>query len=189
MTRPSSEPYYRKRTLPPNNYFERQTSTSPQTSGPRTSSEERNLHHPHHGATRISNLIGTGRRGLMRRYTPPDHPSLEPVVRPVEVYRHGMKSSTLSACTIRTCATPYGTVGISSTPSDMADHSSLYHLPHREEGLASLGSLNSKRGEGAEHSCVLTWRSMSSSEDTEHRRTGEQEAAKAQRPIGPGGNH
>jgi hypothetical protein len=30
----------------------------------------------------------------------------------------------------------------------MADRSSLYHLPHREEGLASPGSLSSKNGEG-----------------------------------------
>jgi hypothetical protein len=48
---PLSEPYCRKRRPPPNNCFERQTSTSPLTSRPRTSSEERNLHHRHRGAT------------------------------------------------------------------------------------------------------------------------------------------
>jgi hypothetical protein len=67
-----------------------------------------------------------------------------------------------SARTTRICSTPYGTVGISSTPSDMADHSSLYHLPHREEGLARPSSLNSKKGEGAEHCRTLTGRSTSS---------------------------
>jgi hypothetical protein len=108
----------------------------------------------------------------MRRYTSSDHPLLEPVVRPAEVYGHWMKSSTLSARTTRTCATPYGTAGISSTPSDMADHSSLYHLPHREKDLASPGSLSNKKGEGAEHSRALIGRSTSSLEDTEHRRTG-----------------
>jgi hypothetical protein len=60
-----------------------------------------------------------------------------------------MKSSTPSARTTRTCATPYRTVGTSSTPSSMVDHSNLYRLPHREEGLASPGSLSSKKGGGA----------------------------------------
>jgi hypothetical protein len=35
----------------------------------------------------------------------------------------------------------------------------------------SLGSLNSKKGEGVEHSCALTWRSTLSSEDTGRGRT------------------
>jgi hypothetical protein len=83
-----------------------------------------------------------------------------------------MKSLTPSARTIRTCATPYGTTGISSTLSDTSDHSSLYHLPHHEEGLASPYSLSSKKGEGAEHSCASTGRSTSFLDDTEHRRTG-----------------
>jgi hypothetical protein len=172
MTWPLFEPYYRKRPPPPNNCFERQTSTSPQMSGPRTSLEVQNLHHPRHGVTRTSNLTGAGRRGLVRRYTPSDHPSLEPVVRPTEVSGHWMKSSTPNAHTTRTCATPYGTVGISSTPSGTDDRLSLYHLPHREEGLASPGSLSSKKGEGAELSHALTGRSMSSSEDTRHKRPG-----------------
>jgi hypothetical protein len=84
----------------------------------------------------------------VRRCTPPDHPSLEPMVRPVEVYGQWMKSSMLSAHITRTCATPYEIPGTSSTLSGMADHSNLYRLPHREEGLASPGSLNSKKGEG-----------------------------------------
>jgi hypothetical protein len=128
MTRPSSEPYCRKRRPPPNNCFERQTSTSPLTSGPRTSSEEQNLHHRRHGATRTSNPTGAGRRGPVRRYTSPNHPSLEPEVRPAEANRHWMTSSTPSAHTTRTCATPYETTGTSSTLSDTADRSSLYHL-------------------------------------------------------------
>jgi hypothetical protein len=77
-----------------------------------------------------------------------DHLSLEPEVRPVETNGHWMTSSTPSARTTRTCATPYGTVGTSSTLLDMADRSSLYHLPRHEKGLASPGSLNSKKGEG-----------------------------------------
>jgi hypothetical protein len=108
----------------------------------------------------------------VRRYTPLNHPSLEPVVRPVEANGHWMTSLTPSARTTRTCATPYRTLGISSTPSDTTDRSSLYHLPYHEEGLASPSSLNSKKGEGAEHSRVLTGRSTSSSDDMECRRTG-----------------
>jgi hypothetical protein len=102
----------------------------------------------------------------MRTCTPPDHLSLEPVVRPTEVYGRWTKSSTPSARTTRTCATPYGTSRISSTPLDTTDHSSLYRLPHREEGLAKPGSLSNKKEEEAEHSHALIGRSTSSSEDT-----------------------
>jgi hypothetical protein len=84
---------------------------------------------------------------------------------------HWMTSSTPSAHTTRTCATPYGSAGTSSTPSDTADHSSLYHLPHHEEGPASLGSLSNQKGEGVEQSHALIGRSTSSSEDTGRRRT------------------
>jgi hypothetical protein len=90
---------------------------------------------------------------------------------PVEASGHWMTSFTPSARITRTCATPYETVGTSSTPSDTANHSSLYHLPHHEEGLASPGSLSNQKGEGAEHSHALTERSMSSSEDMGRRRT------------------
>jgi hypothetical protein len=78
-----------------------------------------------------------------------------------------MTSSTPSVCTTRTCATPCGTAETSNIPSGMANHSSLYHLPHHEEGLASLGSLSSRKGEGVEHS----GKSTSSSEDMGHRKT------------------
>ena len=78
---------------------------------------------------------------------PPDH-SFEPEVRPMEAKGHWMTSSMPSARTTRTCTTPYGTAGISSTPSEIADRSSLYHLPHHEEGPASPGSLNNHKGEG-----------------------------------------
>jgi hypothetical protein len=40
----------------------------------------------------------------------------------------------------------------------MVNHSSLYHLPHYEEGLASSGSLSNRKGEGVEHSHALTGR-------------------------------
>jgi hypothetical protein len=171
MTQPSSKPYCRKHQPPPNYYFERQTSTSPLTSGPRTSSEERNLHLQHHGATRTSNPTYVGRRGLVRRSTLPDHPSLVPKGHLVEASGHYTTSSTPNARTTRICATPYGTTGTSSTPSKMANRSSLYHLPHHEEGLTTPGSLSNQKGEGVEHSHALTWRSTSSSEDTGRRRT------------------
>jgi hypothetical protein len=81
----------------------------------------------------------------------------------VEANRHWMTSSMPSARTTRTCATPYGTVGTSNTPPDMTDRSSLYHLPHCEEGPASPGSLSNQKGEGMEHSHALTGRSTLSS--------------------------
>jgi hypothetical protein len=80
--------------------------------------------------------------------------------------------SDTSARITRTCATPYGTTRTSSTPSSMADHSSLYHLPHHEESLASPGSLSSRKGEGVELFRMLIGRSTSSSEGTKHKRTG-----------------
>jgi hypothetical protein len=52
----------------------------------------------------------------------------------------------------------------------MADHSSLYHLPHHKEGLASPGGLSNRKGEGVEHYRALTGRSTSSLEDMGHRR-------------------
>jgi hypothetical protein len=170
MTRPSSEPYCRKHRLSPNNCFEKRTSTSPLTSEPKTSSEERNLHHQHRDVTRTSNPTGIGRRGLVRRSMLLDHPSLVPEGHPVEASGHWTTSLMPSARTTRTCATPCGTAETSSIPSGMADHSSLYHLPHHEEGLASPDSLNNRKGEGVEHSHALTERSMSSLEDMGHRR-------------------
>jgi hypothetical protein len=105
----------------------------------------------------------------MRRYMPPDH-SFEPEVRPMEAKGHWMTSSTPSVRTTRTCATPYETVGTSSTPPDTADRSSLYHLPHREEGPGSPGSLSNQKEEGVEHSHALIGRSTSSLEGTGRRR-------------------
>jgi hypothetical protein len=171
MTRLSSEPYSRKHLPPLNNFFGRQTSTSPRMNGHRTSSEARNPRHPRHGVTRTSSRTGAGRRGLARRCTPPGHSSLEPAAHPVEEYGHWMKSLTPSACITRTCATPYGTTGTSSTPSGMADRSSLYRLPHCEESLASPGRLSSRKGEEVELFHALTGRSTSSSEGTKHKRT------------------
>jgi hypothetical protein len=51
----------------------------------------------------------------------------------------------------------------------MTEHSSLYRLPHREESLASLGSLSSRKGVEVELFHMLTGRSTSSSEGTEHK--------------------
>jgi hypothetical protein len=172
MTQPLYEPYSRKHPPPPNNCSGRWTSTSPRMNGPRTSPEAQNPRHMRHGATRTSSLTSDGRRGPTRRCTPPGHPSLKPAAHPAEGYIQWMKSSMPSACTTRTCATPYGTTGTSSIPSGMVDHSSLYRLPHREESLASPGSLGNRKGEGVELSHALTGRSTSSSEGTEHKRIG-----------------
>jgi hypothetical protein len=106
----------------------------------------------------------------VKRSMLPDDPSLVPEGHPAEASGHWMTSSMPSARIIRICATPCGTTETSSIPSGMTDRSSLYHLPHHEEGLASPGSLNNRKGEGVEHSHALMRRSMSSSEDTGRRR-------------------
>jgi hypothetical protein len=106
----------------------------------------------------------------VKRSTPPDHPSLVLEGHLAEASGHWTTSSMPSARITRICATPYGTAETSSIPSGMADRSSLYHLPHHEEGLASPGGLSNRKGEGVEHSRASMGRSTSSSKDTGHRR-------------------
>jgi hypothetical protein len=83
----------------------------------------------------------------------------------VEANKHWTISSTPSAYTIRTCATPSGTTDTSSTPLGTADPSNLYHLPHLEKDPENLDSLNNRKGKEAEHSRALTEKSTSSSAD------------------------
>jgi hypothetical protein len=171
MTRPSSEPYYKRRRPPPNSCSGRQTSTSLPRNGPRTSSGERSLLHLHHGVTQTSRPTNVGRRGLVKKSMPLDHPSLVPEGHPAEANEHWTTSSTPSARTTKICATPCGTIEISSTPSGMADPSNLYHLPHHEEDLENLDNLSSRTGEEAERSRASMEKSTSFSVDTGHKRT------------------
>jgi hypothetical protein len=85
MTRPSSDPYCKRRRLPPSSYSGKRTSTSPPTNELRTSLEERSLHRRHHDATRTNNLTSVGIRGLVKKSTPLDHPPLAPEEHLVEV--------------------------------------------------------------------------------------------------------
>jgi hypothetical protein len=170
MTRPSFEPYFKRRLLPLSSCSRRWTSTSPPTNELRTSSEEQSQHHQHHEATRTNIPTSVGRRGLVTKSTLPDHPSLMPEGHPAEANEHWMTSSTPNVHTTRICATPSGTVEISSTPSGTADPSSLYHLPRHEEGLENLDNLNSRKGEEVEHSPMSMEKSTLSSADTGRRR-------------------
>jgi hypothetical protein len=86
-----------------------------------------------HDATRTSNPTNAGRRGLVKRSTPPDHPLLAPEEDIAEANAHWTTSSMPSARTTRTCATPSGTAETSSIPWGTADPSNLYLLPRREE--------------------------------------------------------
>jgi hypothetical protein len=101
----------------------------------------------------------------VKKSMPPDHPPLAPEEHPAEVNVHWTTSSTPSAHTTRTCATPSGTAGTSSTLLGTTDPSNLYHLPHLEEDTENLDSLNNRKGEEAEHSRALTEKSTSSSAD------------------------
>jgi hypothetical protein len=165
MTRPSSEPYCKRRRLPPSSYSGKRTSISPPMNKLRTSSEERNLHRRHHDATRTNNSTSVGRRGLVKKSTPLDHPPLAPEEHLAEANVHWTTSSMPSARTTRTCATPSRTAETSSTPLGMVDPSNLYHLPHHEEDPENLDSHSSRRGEEAEHSRTSTEKSTSSSAD------------------------
>jgi hypothetical protein len=106
----------------------------------------------------------------VKKSTPSDHPPLAPEEHPTEVNVHWTISSTPSACTTRTCATPSGTAETSSTPLGTADPSNHYHLPHLEEDPENLDSLNNRKGEKAEHSRALTEKSTSSSADMGHKK-------------------
>jgi hypothetical protein len=109
MTQPSSEPYCKRRRLPLSSYSGKRTSTSPSTNELRTSSKERSLHQRHHDVTRTNNPTSVGRRGLTKKSTPPDHPPLALEEHLAEANIHWTTSSTPSAHTTRTCATPSGT--------------------------------------------------------------------------------
>jgi hypothetical protein len=165
MTRPSFAPYCRKHRLPPSSCSGKPTSTSPPTNELRTSSEEQSLHRRHRDVTRTNNSTNVGRRGLVKKSTPPDHPPLAPEEDLAEANARWTTSSTPSARTTRTCATPFGTAETSSIPWGTADPSNLYRLPHHEEDLENLDNPNSRRGEEVEPSHASTEKSTSSSAD------------------------
>jgi hypothetical protein len=161
MTRLSSEPYYKRHRLPPRSCSGKPTSTSPPTSGPRISLEERSLHRQHHDVTQTNHPTNARRRGLEKKYTPPDHPPLAPEEDLVEANARWTTSSTPSARTTRTCATLFVTAGTSSTPSDMSDPSNLYLLVRRGEDQMNHDNPISRRREEEEPSRALTEASRS----------------------------
>jgi hypothetical protein len=97
---------------------------------------------------------------------PPDRPPLAPEEDLAEASACWSTSSTPSARTTRTCATPSGTAETSSIPWGTTDPSNLYLLPRREEDQENLDNPSSRRREEVEPSRVLTEKSMSSSADT-----------------------
>jgi hypothetical protein len=117
-----------------------------------------------------NHLTNVGRRGLVKKSTPSDHPPLVPEEDLVEASVHWTTSSTPSVRTTKTCATLSGTAETSSTPWGTADPSSLCHLPHHEEDLENLNNLNSRRGEEVEHSRASMEKSTSSSVDMDRRK-------------------
>ena len=89
----------------------------------------------------------------------------------VEASARWTTSSTPSAHTTRTCATPFGIAETSSTPSDTAGPSNLYLLLSRWEDQENHDNPNNRRREEAEPSHASTERSTSSSVDTDRRKT------------------
>jgi hypothetical protein len=137
-----------KRRPPPSSCSGKRTSTSLLTNRLRTSSGERSLLRLHRGVTRTSNPTSVGRRGLVKRFTLLDHPSLVPEVHPAKASGHWTTSSMPSARITRICATPCGTVETSSILSGMVDRSNLYHLPHREGARRASATSAIGRGRG-----------------------------------------
>ena len=70
----------------------------------------------HRDATRINNPTNVGKRGLVKKSTPPDHLPLAPEKDLTEANARWTTSSTPSARTTKTCATPSGTVETSCIP-------------------------------------------------------------------------
>jgi hypothetical protein len=166
-----SEPYSRRRRLPPNSCSGKPTSISPSTSELGISSEERSRHRQRRDATQTNSPTSVGRRGLAKRSMPPDRPPLVPEEDLEEANARWTTSSTPSAHTTKTCATPFGTTETSSTPSGTADTSNLYPLLRRGEDQENRDNPNNKRREEEEPSHVSTERSTSSSADTDRRKT------------------
>jgi hypothetical protein len=140
----------------------------------------------HRDATRTNNPTNGGRRGLERKSTPPDHPPFAPEEDPAGANEHWTTSSTPSARTTRTCATPSGTAGILSTPLGTDDPSNLYHLPTSRSAQRTSTAPTTGRGRrrsiparrrGSQHHLRWTWVA------------GKQEATKTQRPSYTGGGH
>ena len=121
--------------------------------------------------TRTNNPTNDGRRGLAKKYTPPDHLPLAPEEDLAEASARWTTSSTPSAHTTRTCSTLFVTAGTSSTPSGTADPSNLYRLLRRGEDQMNHDSPISRRRGEEELSRALTGRSTSSSADMGRRRT------------------
>jgi hypothetical protein len=166
MTQPSSEPYYRRHRPLLSSYSGKPTSTSPLMNELKTSSKDQSLHQQHCDATRTSNSTNAGRRGLVNRSTPLDRPPLAPKEDLVEASTRWTTSSTPSARTTRTCATPSGTAETSSILWGTVDPSNLYLLPRREEDQENLDNPSSRRREEVEPSRALTEKSTSSSVGT-----------------------
>jgi hypothetical protein len=106
----------------------------------------------------------------VKRSMPPDRPPLALEDDLAEATARWTTSSTPSACTTRTCATPYGTAETSSTPWGTADPSNLYLLPRHEEDQENRDNPSSRRKEEEELSRALTEKSTSSSADTGRRK-------------------
>jgi hypothetical protein len=170
MTRPSSEPYYRRHRPPQSICSGKLTSTSPSTNELKTSSKEQHLHRRHRDATRTNNPTSVGRRGPVKKSTPPGHPPLALEEHPMEVNARWTTSSTPSARTTRTCATPSRITGTSNTLSGTTDRFNRCHRPHLEEHLENLDNLNNQKEEETEHSRASTGKSTSSSTDTGRRK-------------------
>jgi hypothetical protein len=126
----------------------------------------RSLRQRRRDATRTSNPTSAGRRGLVKRSTPPDRPPLALEEDLEEANARWTTSSMPSVRTTRTCATPSGTAWISSILSGTVDPSNLYLLPRREEGQENRDSPSSRRREEVEPSRALTKKSTSFSVDT-----------------------
>jgi hypothetical protein len=106
----------------------------------------------------------------VKRSTPLDRPPLAPEEDLVEASARWTTSSTRSAHTTRTCATPSGTAETSSILWGTANPSNLYFLPRREEDQENRDNPSNRRREEVEPSRASTEKSTSSSADTGRRK-------------------
>jgi hypothetical protein len=169
MTRPSSKPYCKRRRLPPSSYSRKRTFTSLPMNELRTSSEERSPHHRHHDATRTNNPTSIGIRGLAKKSTPPDHPSLVPEGHPAEANEHWTTSSTPMSIPQGHAPHPPELQRLQALRRERSTLPTSA-TPHHEEDPENLDNPSSRKGEEAEHSHASTEKSTSSSMDTGRKR-------------------
>jgi hypothetical protein len=143
----------------------------------------RSLLRLYRGVTRTSNPTSVGRRDLVKRSTPLDHPSFVPEVHPMETSGHWTTSSMLSACITRICATSWR---LQAFYREWPTIPTSTTSPTARRARRALAASATRRG----RRWSIPARRRGGQRHLQRTRiAGEQKATKAQGPTDTGGNH